>query len=89
MTFTRKGYGRIYVNNPNSVDNVRSIIEKLDSDEFTYMPEDLITTFDQYPQVVYTGKFDEIDLIKLTMRCYEAGIFIMCFNSGHNQYPEK
>jgi hypothetical protein len=84
--FTRKGYGRIYVNNIEDIEIVKNEIKEMDAFEFEYLPEKLITTFDQYPQLEYTSKFDTIDLDKLTANLWKNGVFIFCLDNGDNEY---
>lgn len=86
-TFTRKGYGRIYVADSKYLKVVGEIIKEMDSAEAVYMPVDLIAPISNYPDVVYTGKFDELDLDALTIICFKHGISIWCFDAAH-EYPE-
>jgi len=85
-TFTRKGYGRIYVDNDDNIDKVKEIIKQMDEFEFDYLPEKLITNINNYPEFEYCHKFDALDLDELTYRCYIAGIFIMCVDNGHSEF---
>jgi hypothetical protein len=87
-TFTRKGYGRIYVADSKYLDTVKNIIQEMDEDEVKYLPVDLIAPISNYPAVVYTGKFDELNLDALTIICFKYGISIWCFDAGCNEYPE-
>ena len=84
-----KGYGRIYCEKSEDIDKIKAIIEQMDSFEFDYLPDDFITTFDKFPQVVYTGKFDDLDMDDLTVICWQRGIKIFAFNAGHNEFPPK
>jgi hypothetical protein len=85
-TFTRKGYGRIYVQNPEDVNKVTAIIQELDDFEFGYLPSNLIAPFSEYPKVVYTHKFEGLNIDKLTAVCWSRGIFIWCFDNGHDEF---
>jgi hypothetical protein len=85
-TLTRKGYGRIYVQNQHDIKIVEAIIKEMNEFEFTYLPDDYITLFTQFPKTVYTGKFDELDLDLLTYKCYLKGVFIFCFDAGNNEF---
>lgn len=87
-TFTRKGYGRIYVEDHYRIKNVEEIIKVMDEDEHRYLPKDLVAPLSTYPEVVYTGKFDELDLDALALICFKYGIHIWCYDSGRNEYPE-
>lgn len=84
-TFTRKGYGRIYVDGPKLIE-VQSIIENMDEYEYSYLPEGFIAPFSQYPALVYTGKFDALDIDALTAICFSKGIHVFCLDNGHEEY---
>jgi hypothetical protein len=86
-TFTRKGFGRIYVADSKDIDAVKTIITSMDDFEATYLPIDMIVHISNYPAVVYTGKFDELNLDDLTILCFKKGIHIMAFDAGRNEYP--
>jgi hypothetical protein len=85
--FTRKGYGRIYVYKEDDIEKVKDIILRMDDFEYEYLPRDFITTIDEYPRVVYTGKFDDLDIDALTILCMREGVPIFAFDSGHDEYP--
>ena len=86
-TLTHKGYGRIYCEKANDVEKVSDVIKEMDEFEHTYLPEKMITIFDDYPRVVYTGKFSDLDMDRLTATCWKRGIKIWVFDSGHNEWP--
>ena len=86
-TLTRKGYGRIYVENEGDIPRVREIIKEMDEFEYEYLPDDLIAPFGEYPNVAYTHKFDDLDVDVLTATCWERGIRIWVFDAGHEEYP--
>lgn len=99
-TFTRKGYGRIFVEKEEDIPKVKEIIRKMDDYEYTYLPEDLITVFDpnikSFPKedpkdhlwldMTYTHKFDSLNLNELQFRCWAAGIKIFCCIGGNREY---
>jgi hypothetical protein len=85
-TFTRKGYGRIYVDKAENIDRVKAIIKELDEFELSYLPEKFIATFDEYPQLAYTHKFCDMDINKLTAMCWTHGIHIWCCDNGYQEY---
>ena len=88
-TFTRKGYGRIIVDSEQSISKVKQIIKEMDAFEYKYLPNDFIVDWDHLltdPSVVYTHKFDELDINKLTIRCFMEGINIFCLDNGHDEY---
>lgn len=82
-----KGYGRIYVKDADDIENVKSIIKDIDEFEYEYMPDNFVTTFHEYPKVIYTHKFSDMDMDQLTATCWSRGIYIWVFNSGSNEYP--
>ena len=88
-TFTRKGYGRIYVADPTKIEAVKAIIKAMDEFEYDYLPKDFVAPFTEYPQLVYTGKFDDLDLHELTARCFAQGIYIWCCDNGHDEWMEN
>lgn len=85
-TFTRKGYGRIYVDKPENIKNVKQIIKEMDEFEYEYLPDSLIAPFSDYPNLCYTYKFDSIDLNLLTANCWKKGIYIFCLENGNSEY---
>jgi hypothetical protein len=86
INFTRKGYGRIYVENKEDISKVIEIIKEIDEYEATYMPPDLIGTFDEFPKIVYTHKFDSIDINVLTIKCWSKNIKIFCLDNGFQEF---
>lgn len=88
MNLTHKGYGRIYVDNTENIQRVKDIIKEMDAFEYDYLPKELITVFTDYPQVTYVHKFSDMDMEKLTARCWAEGVHIWVFDSGHTEYPK-
>jgi len=86
MSFTRKGYGRIYVENEQDIEKVDKIIKEVDEFEYYYLPSKYIAHFSEYPKVIYTHKFDDIDINYLTALCWHRGIKIFCLDNGHSEY---
>lgn len=86
-TLTHKGYGRIYCEKADDIVKVEAIIKELDEFEHGYLPLKMITTFDNYPQVVYTHKFSDLNMDRLTAVCWKRGIKIWVFDAGHTEYP--
>jgi len=84
---THKGYGRIYCEQVSDIDKVKDVIKGMDSFEYSYLPDKMIAPFSQYPDVVYVGKFSDLDMDKLTATCWSMGIKIWVFDSGHNEFP--
>lgn len=83
--FNYKGYGRIYTN-PENIQDVENIIQELDEFEWEYYPESLVGFWDDYPIVVYVGKF-ELDEEKFKQICKERNIPVFVFNAYDNDYP--
>lgn len=86
-TFTKKGYGRIYVAKEEDIPKVIDIIKLIDEFEASYLPEDFVTPFQNYPSVVYVRKFSDMDINELTAACFNYGIHIFCFDAGNNEFP--
>ena len=79
--FKQRGQGRIFVQCEEDIQKVRFIILELDPDEYTYLPEELITvytnTLEDPAELVDLRKF-EIDINELTEECIRNGIWIWC-----------
>jgi hypothetical protein len=88
-TLTHKGYGRIYCEKAEDIAKVHDVINELDEYEFSYMPKEIVTTFTEYPSVIYNGKFSDMDMDTLTAVCWSRGIKIWVFDSGHNEMPRS
>jgi len=86
-TLTSKGFSRIYVVDQKAVELVKAIIKEMDEYEFVYLPKDLIAPFSEYPKVVYTHKFDDLNIHHLTARCWSKGIHIWVFDAQHEEWP--
>ena len=85
-TLTHKGYGRIYCETETDAAKVKAIIKEIDEGEFTYLPADLIAPFSEYPKVVYTHKFSDMDMSDLTAVCWSRGIKIFAFDNNRQEY---
>ena len=77
VAMPHKGYGRIYVEKKEDIQKVKDIIKDMDEFEYNYIPKDLITVFDGEKQMTYTGKFDDLDISDLIIKCWNQGI--KCF----------
>jgi hypothetical protein len=87
---TRKGFARIYTATPDDVAKVTALIQELDDFEFDYLPKGLVAPFSQFPKLVYTGKFDGLDVDWLTAECWKRGICVwVCDNGAHECMNEK
>lgn len=84
--FKYKGYGRIYTDETDVL-NVIRIIKELDEFEYqNYFPTYLVTSWEDYPRVVYVSKF-ELDECEFLRKCKECNIPVFIFDSGRNDYP--
>jgi hypothetical protein len=86
-TFTKRGFGRIYVADAQDIDRVSAIIKQMDAFEHGYLPQGFIAPFSEYPKTLYAHKFSDLDLNDLTAACFKQNIFIFCFDSGFTEYP--
>ena len=86
-TLTHKGYGRIYCESAEDIPKVETIIKEMDEFEFGYLPPKMVAVFTDYPKVVYTHKFSDMNMDALTATCWKRGIKIWVFDSGHEEYP--
>jgi small-conductance mechanosensitive channel len=84
--FIRKTQGRIYVNYLDDIQKVKDEIKEMNEFEYEYLPNDFIVLFNKYPETVYTGKFDDLDIDELTARCWKKGIYIFCYNEKDKDY---
>ena len=88
MKFSRKGYGRIFVEKEEDVEKVENIIKEIDEHEFEwYYPtgeymggnnERLVTAYSKENyKSIYVGKFDDMDISQVLNKAWEQGIH--CF----------
>lgn len=85
--FTEKGYGRIYVDCAADAVTLSKLIHELDPYEATnYFPPDLIALVDEYPHVVYIGKFEPEFDIAVTAAARNLKVFV--FDSGREKFPK-
>lgn len=98
MHFSRKGYGRIFVENESDVQKVEDIIRELDSYEFSYYPtgdylggknERLVTVFSEKNyKSIYVGKFDDMDIGKVLKKAWEQGIHCFAVFGKCNEFDD-
>lgn len=75
MRFSRKGYGRIFVEKEEDINKVKDIIKEIDEYEFSYLPDGFIAVFNENNMhAVYTHKFCDLDIQLLCRVCWERGI---------------
>lgn len=83
--FSRKTHARIFTNSPENVEKIKSIMKEMDEFEYDYFPEDLITYSKPFMAKIgdknyykipltYVGKFDEMDMNELSIRCMMENI---------------
>ena len=82
---TRKGYARIYCEHERDMPKIVSIIKDIDAFEYDYLPGDLIAPFSEYPKLVYTHKFCDLDMDILVATCWSKGIKIWVLDNGHSE----
>jgi hypothetical protein len=56
-SFTFKGYGRLYTFEE-YIETLEEVIKELDDFEWSYYPKGLVSSVDEYPNVVYVGRFE-------------------------------
>lgn len=88
VTFTQKGWGRIYVAKEEDVTRVCDIIKEIDSFEWIYMHDFLVAPFSEYPILCNVQEFD-VDLTLLMAKCWEEGIYVFCLDNGHGMLFTK
>lgn len=79
----RKGYGRIFVMEPEQIELVHLIIKNMDPYEYDgYMPENFVTVFKptESNRFVYNGKFD-IKVTDLIENCKKMGFDVLVASS--------
>lgn len=84
--FTRKGYGRIFCQKEEDVETVYKIIKELDEFEFDYIPSGFVVPVSEFPNLVFTGKFDALDKNVITAACLRKGIIVICFDNAYDEF---
>jgi hypothetical protein len=85
--FTHRGYGRIYTN-PENIQDVEDILREIDEIEYDhyYPPGGLVASWEDYPMVNYTYKFDlREDMFRKI--CRERSIPVFIFDAGKDTNP--
>lgn len=78
MQFSRKGWGRIFVEKEEDIEKIREIIKEIDEYEEGYLPKDLITVFsDDNFEAEYVHKFCDMNMTKVLYTAWSRGI--KCF----------
>ena len=87
MQFSRKGYGRIFVEHEEDVDKIKEIIKEIDDYEYNYLPDGLITVFssDSY-ESAYVHKFCDMDMGKVLKAAWEKVIHCFVVFGKINQF---
>lgn len=87
--FISKSKARIYTNTQENVEKIKSYIKQLDEFEYGYMPDDLVAVYNGNFDLVYNGKFEDIDIPQLQNMCFQKDIpcgiiFGYCDYDGYN-----
>lgn len=92
--FSCKTHARIFTTSPENIEKIKFIMKEMDDFEYDYFPKNLITC--DKPLIakigdrncykiplVYVGKFDEMDMNELSIRCMmeDIPIYIWYGNS--------
>lgn len=88
MKFSRKGYGRIFVEKEEDVEKVENIIKEIDEMEFKYYyptgnycggdNKRLVTVYSKENyESIYVGKFDDMDISQVLNKAWDQNIH--CF----------
>lgn len=99
MKFSRKGYGRIFVEKEEDVGKVESIIKEIDEYEFNwYYPtgeymgdnnERLVTVYSKENyKSIYVGKFDDMDISQVLNKAWEQGIHCFAVFGKCNEFDD-
>lgn len=83
--FSRKTYGRIFVQKPEHIQIVKDTIKEVDEFEYEYMPSDLVAVYPDEKGFIYLHKF-EIDKDELTKSCIAKGVWIWCVDGQGELY---
>ena len=92
-SFSRKTYARIFTTSIENLTKIKLIMKSIDEDEYDYCPENLICA--EKPSVIkigdkdcykiclaYVGKFDEMDMNELSIRCMMENIPIYIWHGN-------
>ena len=96
MQFSRKGYGRIFVENKSDISKVEEIIKEIDPDEYLYYPSGdtwagkrLVATFSEENfHSIYVGKFDDMDIGQILKKAWLQGIHCFAVFGKVNEFDE-
>lgn len=90
MQFTRKGYGRIFVEKQEDIQKIKDIIKEIDDYEYGYLPVDLITVFtkENY-ESAYVHKFCDLDIGEVLKVAWERGIHCFVVFGKINQFDSE
>lgn len=85
-TFTKKGYGRIFVaGGKRECSVVEQVIKEIDEFEHSYLPDGFVAPISEFPLLRYTHKFDSLNINLLIKRCLERSIVIVPIDNGLEQ----
>lgn len=94
-SLNRKSYARIFTDTEEHARQIKKIMMEIDPDEMMYFPEDLIHWGPlkqsiiggkphYYIPLTYTGKFDDMDMNEVQLRCMLAGIPIAVWENDRS-----
>lgn len=85
--FTKRGYGRIFVNKLEDIQEVIDSVAAVDEFEAEYMPGNFVAVWKgSLADLVPNGKF-ELDYEDLTRFCWDKGIYIFCVDREPIERP--
>lgn len=87
MKFTRKGYGRIFVEKEEDIQKIKDIIKEIDDLEYDYLHDGLIAVFtkENY-ESTYVHKFCDLDMGKVLKIAWQRGIHCFVVFGKINQF---
>ena len=99
MKFSRKGYGRIFVEKEEDIEKVENIIKEIDETEFKYYyptgnyfggdNKRLVTVYSKENyESIYVGKFDDMDVSQVLNKAWEQGIHCFAVFGKCNEFDD-
>lgn len=99
MKFSRKGYGRIFVEKEEDIEKVENIIKEIDEYEFKYYyptgnylggdNKRLVTVYSKENyESIYVGKFDDMDISQVLNKAWEQGIHCFAVFGKCNEFDD-
>ena len=98
MKFSRKYYGRLFVEKEEDIEKVKEVMKEINPYEFeNYYPTgnhvggqgELIAVFNEDNlKSIYTHKFDDMDMGQVMIECWTRGIKCFMIDGKINQFDE-